>query len=87
MKVARMTDAKRIVAHGGLVRFTYKTGMAILVSADGGIRYQLDRRTYDAFLRVIAPELSRTESGSTETNDLVIEWKQPPVVARGRNSP
>jgi hypothetical protein len=46
-----MADVKRIVAHGGLVRFSYKIALAILVSADGEIRYQLDRRTYDAFLR------------------------------------
>ena len=30
-----MADAKRIVAHGGLVRFTYKTALATLVSVDG----------------------------------------------------
>jgi hypothetical protein len=29
-----MADAKRIVAHGGLVRFTYKTTLATLVSVD-----------------------------------------------------
>jgi hypothetical protein len=76
MKVARMADVKRMITHGGIVRFTYKTGSAILVSADGGIRYQLDRPTYDAFLRVIAPQLLRVQSGSEETNDLVIEWTQ-----------
>jgi len=78
MKVARMADVKRMIAHGGAVRFIYKTSLAILVSADGEIRYQLDRRTYDAFLRAIAHQLPRTESGSAETNDLVIEWKQKP---------
>jgi hypothetical protein len=76
MKAARMSDVKRIVAHGGLVCFTHKTGEARLVSADGHSRSHLDRRTYDAFLRSIAPHLSRTESGSVKTNDLVIEWKQ-----------
>jgi hypothetical protein len=86
MKVARIADVRRIIAHGGLVRFSYKTAFAILVSADGEVRYQLDRRTYDAFLRAIAPQLSCTESGSIETNDLVVEWKQKPVVARDRNS-
>jgi hypothetical protein len=84
MKVARMADVKRIVAHGGLVRFTHKTALAILVSSDGQIRYQLDRRTYDAFLRVIARQLSRTESGSAETGDLVIDWKQKPQSKRVR---
>ena len=87
MKVARMADVKRIVALGGLVRFTYKTGLTTLVSVTGESLYQLNRRTYDAFLRSIAPQLSRTESDSVETNDLVIEWKQKPIVARGRNSP
>jgi hypothetical protein len=69
MKVARKGDVKRIIAHGGRVQFTYRTGTALLVSADGEIQYQLDRRTYAAFLRVIAPHLSRTDSGSAETND------------------
>ena len=68
-----MTDVKRIVAHGGLVRFSYKTALAILASADREIRYQLDRRTYDAFLRAIMHRLSRTESDSVEAGDLVIE--------------
>jgi hypothetical protein len=69
-----MADVKRIVAHGGLVRFTYKTALAILVSVDGQLLSQLDRRTYDAFLRSIAPRLPRTESGSVDNGDLVIEW-------------
>ena len=30
-----MADAKRIVAYAGLVRFTYKTTLATLVSVDG----------------------------------------------------
>jgi hypothetical protein len=71
-----MFDVKRIVAHGGLVRFTHKSALATLVSVDGYSFSQLDRRTYDAFLRTIAPQLSRTESGSVETGDLVIWWKQ-----------
>jgi hypothetical protein len=74
VRVARLAHVKRIVARGGLVRFTYKTALAILVSADGQLLSQLDRRTYDAFLRSIAPQLLRTESGSLETGDLVIEW-------------
>jgi hypothetical protein len=73
-----MADVRRIVAHGGLVRFTYKTDLAILVSVDGQSLSQIDRRTYDAFVRSTAPHLLRTESGSMETNDLVIEWKQVP---------
>ena len=81
-----MADVKRVIAQAGLVRFSYKT-LAVLVSADGEIRYQLDGRTYEAFLKLIAPQLSRTESGSAKTKDLVIEWKQPPVVAKGRNAP
>jgi hypothetical protein len=44
-----MADVKRIIATGGSVRFTYQTGSALLVSPSGEIRYQLDRRTYDAF--------------------------------------
>ena len=77
MKIARMADVKRIIAHGGLVRFSYKT-LATLVSPNGEIRYQLDGRTYESFLKLVAPQLSRTESGSAKTKDLVIEWKQPP---------
>jgi hypothetical protein len=67
-------DVKRIVDHGGLVRFHYRTAMATLVSVDGQSLSQLDRRTYNACLRSIAPQLSRTQSGSVETADLVIEW-------------
>jgi hypothetical protein len=73
-----MADVRRIVAHGGLVRcsVTYKASLVTLVSVDGQSLSQVDRRTYDAFLRSIAPSLSPTESGSVETRDLVFEWKQ-----------
>jgi hypothetical protein len=76
MKVAHMGDVKRILAHGGSVRFTHKTGLATLISADGHLYAQLDKLTYDAFLRSFSRQLLRTESGSTETHDLVIEWRE-----------
>jgi hypothetical protein len=70
-----MADAKRIVAHGGLVRFTYKTTLATLVSFDSN-RSINSIGAHMTFLRSIAPQLSRIESGSVETGDLVIAWGQ-----------
>jgi hypothetical protein len=69
-------DVKRIVDHGGLVRFTIERVWRLSFLLTGESLSQLDRRTYNAFLRSIAPQLSRTQSGSVETGDLVIEWKQ-----------
>jgi hypothetical protein len=76
IKVAHLGEVKRILAHGGSVRFTYKTSLAILIAADGHLCAQLDKRTYDAFLRSFSHQLSRTESGSTENHDLVVEWRE-----------
>jgi len=36
----------------------------------------MDGRTYQGFLKTLAPTLHRSETGSTETKDLVIEWRK-----------
>jgi hypothetical protein len=35
----------------------------------------LDGRTYEGFLKTVAPTLLEATTGSIETQDLVIEWK------------
>jgi hypothetical protein len=73
--VARLTEVKRVLANGGLVRFIWASGHAVLISANGKRLTTLDGRTYQGFLKTVAPTLQETTTGSIETQDLIIEWK------------
>jgi hypothetical protein len=74
--LAKLADVGRVLAEGGIVRFQWVTCWTVLISADSGSYTPLDGRTYQGFLKVVAPKLERTETGSTETKNLVIEWRQ-----------
>ena len=73
--VARLAEVKRVLANGGLVRFIWASGDTVLISANGKRLTTLDGRTYQGFLKSVAPTLQETTTGSIETQDLVIEWK------------
>jgi len=71
---AQMRQVYRVLNEGGVVRFIHRDGWAILVSADGELSTTLDGRTYAGFLTTLAPKLKRTESGSIDGGDFVVEW-------------
>jgi hypothetical protein len=73
--VARLAEVKRVLANGGLVRFIWASGDTVLISANGKRLTTLDGRTYQGFLKSVAPTLQETTTGSIETQDLIIEWK------------
>ena len=68
--------SRRVLNDGGVVRFIHKDGWAILITADGESFQALDGRAYAGFLRTRATKLTRTESGSIESGDLIIEWRR-----------
>ena len=74
--LARLLDIRRELEHGGIVRLRWGLGGAILIHADGAWFTPIDGRTYHGFLRTDAPNLQRTETGSKDTKDFVIEWRK-----------
>ena len=74
--LAQMHQVSRVLNDGGVVRFIHKDGWAILITADGESFQALDGRTYAGFLRTRATKLTRSESGSIESGDLIIEWRR-----------
>ena len=71
---ATLAEANQILADGGFIRFVWAEHLpAYLVKADGELRI-LDGRTYDSLRN--HKDLIRTETGSTEDKNLVIEWRQ-----------
>jgi hypothetical protein len=71
---ATLAEANQILADGGIMRFVWGDKQpAHLVKASGDIRI-LDGRTYDSLRN--REDLIRTETGSTENKNLVIEWRQ-----------
>lgn len=74
--LAQLAEVRRVLANGGLVRFVWASGHTVLISADGKRLRTLEGRTYHDFLKTVAPSLQETSTGSVETQDLIIEWKQ-----------
>jgi hypothetical protein len=72
-KGAFLAEANEILANGGVLRFTWGTGQHVLITESGDIR-PLDGRAYQTLTR--RADLTRTETGSTENKDLVIEWRK-----------
>jgi hypothetical protein len=70
---ALLAEANEILANGGIMRFIWATCQTVLVKATGELR-ALDGRTYDSLRN--RSDLTRIETGSTETKDLVIEWRK-----------
>jgi hypothetical protein len=73
--VAQLAEVKRVLANGGLVRFIWASGHTVLISANGKRLRTLEGRTYQGFLKTVAPSLQETATGSIGTQDLIIEWK------------
>lgn len=70
---ALLAEAAQILADGGVMRFVWGSSLpAYLVKASGEQRI-LDGRAYDSLRN--RSDLIRTETGSTENKDLVIEWR------------
>ena len=69
--LARLDDLGRALTYGGFVRFVWAT-CAVTVNFPNGSVMPVDGRTYQAFL-LREKQFTRTEQGSLETKDLVIE--------------
>ena len=74
-KPARLEDVARALAQGGCVRCTSGNSSSAILVFPGGDAV-LDGRTYQRFLKTVAPQLKETRTGSVETKDLVIEWRK-----------
>ena len=74
--LARLSDIKRELDHGGFVRFVWFDVWPMLMHADGQWFTTIDGRTYQAFQKTADRRYTKTETGSTETKDLVIEWRK-----------
>jgi hypothetical protein len=73
----KLSDVKEALANGGYVRFYWGHSEAEQVYSENGRRLGImDGRSYQGFLRTVAPTLNRVEVGSTEERNLVITWKQ-----------
>lgn len=72
---ANLQDTKRILDEGGFVRFTWSTCHPEVITIDN-VSIPMDGRSYQAFLKQ-TKELERIQAGSTETKNLVIEWRKP----------
>lgn len=74
--MAQLAEVRRVLTNGGLVRFVWASGHTVLISPLGKRLTTLDGRTYHGFLKTVAPGLQETSTGSIQTQDLTIEWKQ-----------
>jgi hypothetical protein len=72
---AQLAEVRRVLTNGGLVRFIWASGHTVLISAYGKRLTTLDGRTYQGFLKTVAPSLLETPTGSIESQNLIIEWK------------
>jgi len=72
-KGAFLAEANAILANGGVLRFTWRTGRYVLITASGETR-SLDGRAYQPLTN--RADLTRTETGSLDAKDLVIEWRK-----------
>lgn len=59
-----MKQVMRVLNEGGYVRFEWRTCSTILISADHKLFTTIGVRTYQGFLRTLALQLERTETGS-----------------------
>ena len=69
---AQLSDVGRALAEGGFVRHIWSTGVRTLVWANGS-EWPIDGRTYRALIR--NPRLRKTETGSSDAGNLVMEWR------------
>jgi hypothetical protein len=73
--LAQLAEVRSVLADGGLVRFVWASARTVFRSADGIRLATLDGRTYDGFLKTVAPGLQETSTGSIEDENMIIEWK------------
>lgn len=73
-RAAKLADVRRVLNDGGYVRFVWVSASPTLISA--GSETPIDLRSYQGFLKTVAPTLKCSRIGSTETKNLVIEWRQ-----------
>ena len=71
---AKLKEVNDVLESGGCVRFVHKTGDCLLVPTNA-LAVWIDGRTYHAFVHKHMPAV-RTETGSLEAGDLVIEWRK-----------
>jgi len=74
--LAYLAEIHHVLAEGGLVRFHWGNGQHILVNANGKSFTPIDGRSYQGFLKTANKRYTRTETGSTDTKDLVVEWRK-----------
>lgn len=85
MKKARLREIKDCLLAGGMLRYDWKSGVALLIWPNK-IFQDIDGRSYSGFLQSVGEHppswVSRIESGTVEAKDLVITWrlnvKRPP---------
>jgi hypothetical protein len=70
-----LRDVQRVLSEGGFIRYIWRTGRRELIAANGS-SLRIDGRTYQSLLKKHTAGLIRTETGSTENKDLVIEWRK-----------
>lgn len=73
---ATLPDIFQALNEGGCVQFRHLDGHAFVVYRNGQ-RKSIDGRSYHGFLQTMASHLQRTEIGSLETHNLIIEWRRP----------
>jgi len=71
---ARMREIRDAVCSGGCVRHEWATGKIEVVYASG-VALPLDGRSYQAFCYGLGLHIRLTETGSTDTKDLIQEWR------------
>jgi len=70
-----LAELNQLLASGGVLRLTWgKWESQIEAINANGQSFLVDGRTYHAITRK-HPELVQTETGSTDTNDLIMEWR------------
>ena len=75
MAKRHLADIFQALNEGGCVRFKHLSCDPYVVFKDGSSKL-LDGRSYQGFLQTMAKTLNRTETGSLDTHNLVIEWRR-----------
>lgn len=72
---AILSDILQALNEGGCVQFHHTDCHASVVYGNGR-RKSIDGRSYQGFLQTMASHMQRTEIGSVETRNLIIEWRR-----------
>ena len=74
MRLSRLNEVLAVLADNGEVIFDWASCRATLVDRTGN-KTIVDKRSYHAFLRNYAAKFNRTETGGTDSKNLVIRWR------------